>query len=92
MYEEDKDTFESPSPKSRDKEMMGLLDLGQAINTPPKLCPTPKNGPVLKTTPLLTPLLTYSRKGKMKRAKAQISEVVSNQVLSSPEHAQNGPF
>ena len=92
VYEEDKHNFESPSPKSRDKEMMGLLDLGQAINTPPKLCPSPKNGPVLKTTPLLTPLLTYSRKGKMKRVKAQIGEVVSNQVLSSPEHVQNGLF
>lgn len=70
---------------------MGLLDSGQTINTPPKICSIPKKGPVLKTTPLLTPLLMYSRKGKMKRAEARIGEADSNQIALSLEHVQSGP-
>ena len=71
---------------------MGLVDLGRAIDTPPKTCSTHKKGPVLKTAPLSTPMLAYSRKGNNKKAKAHNGAAISNQADSSPERVQNGPF
>lgn len=91
-YEEDKGSFELPSPKSRGKEMTGLVELGHAIDTPLKTCSNQNIGPVLKTAPFLTPMLVYSRKGNIKKAKAHIVDVASNQDDSSPERIQNGPF
>lgn len=91
-YEEEKADFELSSPKTCEKEKLGLLGSGQTINTPPNICSTPNKGPVLKATPLLTPLLMYSRKRKLKRAEVHINEAESNQTALSPEHVQNGPY
>lgn len=86
MNEADLSNFKLNKPLARDKEDIGLMDLGCAINTPSKAVSPLKKCPTSSQSPLSTSWLVYSRKRGIKSRKAHKAGVTPEPASLNPMH------